>query len=234
MSQRGVPKKTDCEADVGSGARFVPGGFFISFEGQEGAGKTTQLQLLAQALEQRGWPVLTTREPGGTSLGEELRRLVKHLHGDDTPCPESELLIMAASRVQLLRRVVEPALAAGKIVLCDRFLDSTTAYQGYGRRLNLEFIDRLHAFTVGRRMPDLTILLDLQVAVGAERSRRRGLGEHGEDRFENEQRQFHERVREGFLQLARQVPERIRTVDAGRSPQQVHEEVLRRVDEALA
>ncbi len=209
-------------------------GLFISFEGQEGAGKSTQMERLARRLIERGHSVLQTREPGGTELGEELRRLVKHGHGEAAVCPEAELLLMAASRAQLTRQRIQPSLAAGQLVLCDRFFDSTTAYQGYGRGLDLDFIESLHRFSAGLLEPDLTVLLDLPVRVGEERSRQRGLALPVRDRFESEERAFHKRVRDGFLQIAARHPERIRIVEADRSPAAVEQSVWSLVEPLLA
>jgi len=144
-------------------------GLFISFEGPEGAGKTTQARRLEAALRAQGFGVVWVREPGGTSLGEALRQLIQHTEDPDGVCPEAELLMFGASRAQLVRSVIQPALARGDIVICDRFADSTTVYQGTARRLPIDFIEALHGFTVGDTWPDLTFLLDVPVDQGFER-----------------------------------------------------------------
>lgn len=207
--------------------------FFISFEGPEGAGKSTQVKMLTRVLTERGRAVLTTREPGGTPLGEKLRRLLKHTLENEAPCPQTELLMMAASRAQLMRDIIKPALNNNRIVVVDRFLDSTTVYQGFGRGIDLEFIQRLHDFTVGDCRPDLTILLDLEVKTGIQRSSQRGLGLETEDRFDNENREFHQRIRQGFLALARQQPERIKIVDASPPAELVHKKITQIVEGAI-
>lgn len=186
-------------------------GFFISFEGVEGAGKSTQARLLAAALQADGREVLLTREPGGTPVSEELRRIVKHTPGDTPLCAEAELLIMAASRAQLMRQVIIPFLAHGGVVVCDRFADSTTVYQGYARGLDLGVIAQVNALATGGRWPDLTLVLDLPVDAGFSRVHQRtdtnAAAIH--DRFEAEAREFHEKVRAGFQALAHQEPARL-------------------------
>src|SRR2546427_6832797 len=139
----------------------MPGGIFITFEGTEGGGKTTQIGLLAERLRERGHPVRTVREPGGTPLGEEIRHTLKHSAQNQAMTAETELLLMNASRAQLVREVIRPALAAGEIVLCDRFYDSTLAYQGYGRGLDLKLVQSVIDFVVGDTRADLTLLLHL-------------------------------------------------------------------------
>lgn len=207
-------------------------GFFISFEGIEGAGKSTQSRLLAEALRGHGRQVLETREPGGTPLGEELRRLVKHGPGPVAVAPETELLLMCASRAQLVRQVILPFLETGGIVLCDRFADSTTAYQGHGRGLDLDLIRRLHDVTTGGCWPDLTILLDLEVRTGLGRAHRRA-AELPVDRFEAEAATFHQRVRDGFLLLARAEPRRFRVFAAASDAHFLHTAILAEVIHAL-
>lgn len=211
----------------------IPGGFFISFEGCEGAGKSTQCERLVQTLRERGYSVYSTREPGGTPLGEELRTLVKHLEGEAAACPVSEMLIMGASRAQLVRRRIRPVLDQGGVVVCDRFADSTTAYQGYARGLDLDFIERLHDQCVSGRWPDLTLYLDLDVELGFERSRSRTAPRAATDRFEKESIEFHTCVRNGFLALAQRHPDRIKTVDAAQAPDVVHREIMEWVDHAI-
>lgn len=199
-------------------------GIFITFEGPDGAGKTTQLNLLANYLKQVGYKVLSTREPGGTPLAEGIRRLLL------SPWEEeiyglTEVFLYAASRVQHIKEKILPALAEGKVVLCDRFTDSTLAYQGYGRGIELELLYRLNDLATGGLKPTVTLLLDLPPEEGLRRGKK---GEEGivKDRLEQEDLAFHHRVREGFLALARQEPERIKVIDARQSVEKVFAEVL--------
>ncbi len=199
---------------------------FITFEGMEGCGKTTQLQLLAAALRRRHRQVVTTREPGGCPIADAVRAIL--LHPDNTAMiPRTELLLYAAARAQHVEEVIRPALAAGKTVLCDRFIDATTAYQGFGRGLALPLIERLNSLAVEGLRPDLTLLLDLPVEEGLRRARRRNADSNpDEDRFERESLAFHQRVREGYLELARR-QERFRVIDASGTPEEVAARVLR-------
>lgn len=193
-------------------------GLFITFEGSEGVGKSTQIQALKEWLEAQGYEVLQTREPGGTVVGEELRRIVKHIHGTDACCDETELLIFAASRAQLMRQVILPHLAAGGVVICDRFADSTTAYQGYARGWDMSLIKQMHDIAVCDRWPDLTLLMDMPLEVSvARRLAREANAESVQDRLEKEPVAFHQRVRDGFLDLAQKHPERIEVIDAAGS-----------------
>lgn len=190
-------------------------GIFITFEGPEGAGKSTQLGLLKQYFIDRGREVVVTREPGGTPLAEELRGIVKHFDGAEPLYPETELLLFAAARSQHVRYVIQPALAAGKIVLCDRFIDSTEAYQGAGRALDEEFVHRLNAYAVGDCKVDLTLLFDLPVEVGLARAAARAAAHAPvNDRLEAEKIDFHRRVREQYLKIARREPQRVKVLDA--------------------
>jgi dTMP kinase len=213
---------------------FIDGGFFVSLEGPEGVGKSTQAHLLAEALRADGYYVCETREPGGTALGEELRRLVKHLGGEHSPCPEAELLIMGASRAQLVRQVIMPCLEKGGVVICDRFADSTTVYQGCGRGLDPVLIREMHRVTTLGRMPDLTLVLDLDLHEGLRRSQVRAGENPVHDRFESESLAFHEKVRNGFLTLAADNPERVRIVAGGGTAAAVHTRILEIVHHALA
>ncbi|MDX1934868.1 MAG: dTMP kinase [Capsulimonadales bacterium] len=180
-------------------------GLFLTFEGPDGAGKTTQIGLLAEVLTEAGYPVARTREPGGDGIGERVRELL--LHGQ--PCPEAELLLFAAARAQNVREVIRPALAEGKIVLCDRFTDSTVAYQGYGRGLSLDLIYRVNHFATGGLVPDRTYLFDLEAGLGLARR-----GAEETNRLDRETLDFHERVREGFLKCAVATPARITVIPA--------------------
>ncbi|OPZ30838.1 MAG: Thymidylate kinase [Lentisphaerae bacterium ADurb.BinA184] len=214
--------------------RRVANGAFITFEGVEGAGKTTQVDRLREALAGQGYDVLKTREPGGTPLGEELRRLLMHLGTADSPCPAAEVLLMGAARAQHMQRVILPHLAGGGVVLCDRFADSTTVYQGHARAISLAFIAAMHELTVGGRWPDLTLILDLEPEEGLRRTRLRSPQTSGGDRFEAESLAFHRRVREGFAQLAAAHRERIVLIDAQPSPECVHRRVLEAASRVLA
>lgn len=184
---------------------------FITLEGGEGVGKTTQQALLAERLQREGYACVSTREPGGTALGEALRELL--LHGDPLT-PLAELLLYAADRAEHVNKVIAPALAVGQVVICDRFTDSTLAYQGYGRGLNLEQIRQLNHLATGGLQPQLTLWLDLAPEVGLARSR---LG----DKLEQEHLEFHRRVYRGFQALAAAEPQRIVRIDAGGSPLEV-------------
>jgi dTMP kinase len=190
----------------------VAPGRFVTFEGIEGVGKTTQVAQLARLLEQRGVAHGVTREPGGTPLAEKIRDLVLCARDEALP-PVAELLLMFAARAVHLHNHIEPHLAAGRWVICDRFTDATYAYQGAGRGMNTEDIGRLESWVQGARRPDLTVLLDVPVAVGLARSQKRDAGKT-RDRFERERAEFFERVREGYLARAHREPERIRVIDA--------------------
>lgn len=197
-------------------------GRFITLEGIEGAGKSTVAAALARELTATGVVVRSTREPGGTPLAEKIRRVVLE-RGDEQVSPETETLLMFAARAIHLDNLVRPALARGEWVLCDRFTDATRAYQGAGRGIDPQFIESL-AVSVHRGLePDLTLLLDLPVDVGLERTRQRRLaaGEAAVDRFEAETHKFFERVRAGYLAIARREPQRCRVLDATRSPAEV-------------
>jgi len=183
-------------------------GFLISLEGVEGSGKSTQLELLAASLEEMGKKVLRTREPGGTSLGERIRVLL--LRGEGVRIsPMAELLLYLACRAQLVEEVIRPALREGWIVLADRYLDASVAYQGYGRGLEVGMIQEMNRAVVGDAYPDLTFLLDLEAKAGLDR-----ISPQGRDRLEGEGLAFHERVREGYLRLAAQDPSRIKVISA--------------------
>jgi dTMP kinase len=186
---------------------------FVTFEGIEGSGKTTQIQLLSTHLEERGVDHVLTREPGGTTIGDQVRRLV--LDPAVPMVPACELLLYAAARAQHLEQVIRPALAEGRLVLCDRFTDATLAYQGYGRGLPLDLIETLHALEALALVPDLTLLFDLDPAVALERARRRDISKTvDETRFEVLGLEFHQRVRSGYLELARRDPGRFVSIDA--------------------
>jgi dTMP kinase len=187
-------------------------GRFVTFEGIEGVGKTTQVASIARMLEQRGVAHVVTREPGGTPLAEKIRDLVLSARAEALP-PVAELLLMFAARAVHLNNHIEPHLAAGRWVICDRFTDATYAYQGAGRGMNTEDIARLESLVQGARRPDLTVLLDVPVALGLARSQKRDAGKT-RDRFERERAEFFERVRDGYLARAQREPDRIRVIDA--------------------
>ena len=187
---------------------------FITFEGTEGCGKSTQVELLASQIRGLGYRVRVFREPGGTPVGEEIRNTLKHSKNFVEMTPEAELLMMNASRAQLVREVIRPALAAGEIVLCDRFYDSTTAYQGYGRGLDLALVKNVIDFAVGDTQPDLTLLLHVPPEVSAERLRsRQVILPFARDRLEEADRHFFDRIAQGYQAVAAAEPERIRVVD---------------------
>jgi dTMP kinase len=197
---------------------------FITFEGTEGGGKSTQIQILAERLRAEGKVVRVLREPGGTPIGEEIRHTLKHSEANHAMTGEAELLLMNASRAQLVREVIRPALKAGEIVVCDRFYDSTTAYQGYGRQLDLNRVKAIIDFAVDGTRPDVTLYLDVPVAVSEARRRSRlgkrlddpapGGQEPLRDRMEEADRGFFERVQQGFQAIAAAEPGRVRLVDA--------------------
>ncbi len=209
-------------------------GRLITFEGPEGAGKSTQAAMLIARLEARGLEIIYTREPGGTKLGEAIRGVLQYNTAGEAPCPESEVLLFEASRAQLVRQVILPALERGAWVVCDRFFDSTTAYQGFGRGFPVELMETINRFAVGDAVPDMTILLDVNVSLGMQRCAKRQAGQAMKyDRIESEALEFHERVRQGYLELARRYPERFRQVDAMRHAEPIADDVWRLVRDAF-
>jgi dTMP kinase len=186
-------------------------GTFISFEGTEGSGKTTQIERLAQRLSEAGHSVIVTREPGGTVIGEAIRDLLKDVSKSSSIFPEAELLLFAASRAQLVREVILPALAVGKTILCDRFLDSTTVYQGIARKINAESLNLIHKFVLNALMPDVTIIIDVPPEIGLQRARKRP--QFTSDRLEQENIEFYQAVRNGYLSLAKMYSERFCVVN---------------------
>jgi dTMP kinase len=207
---------------------------FITFEGIEGSGKSTQIRILNDFLKLRGHETVSTREPGGTPIGNDIRKIL--LHPDNKGMTYlCELFLYAAGRAQHMENVITPALRAGKTVLCDRFIDATLAYQGYGRGFPLDLIRQVNKLTIGETNPGLTILLDCDASEGLKRARDRNaklvtrdMGV-SEDRFENESLEFHKKVRTGYLEIARQEPQRIMLVDASREVDAVHQEIVKRV-----
>jgi dTMP kinase len=211
-------------------------GRFITFEGGEGSGKTTQIRLAAEWLKARGVSVLATAEPGGTALGLKIREILLN-QAAYAIGGEAELLLFAAARAQHVREAIAPALAKGTWVLCDRFTDATFAYQGFGRGLDAGIIRILNDFSALSLKPDRTLLFDLPVAMGLARAAQRvgnGLQKAAEDRFEQEDPDFHERIRKGYLALAGGEPERFRIVDAAIDVGAVHCQVRRHLEELLS
>jgi dTMP kinase len=213
-------------------------GKFITFEGLDGCGKSTQLERLAGVLRAEKLPVVVTREPGGTATGEKIRQLLLDT-STSALAPLSELALMFASRAQHIKEVILPALSEGHIVLCDRFTDSSEAYQGGGRKLGSEPVLALHRILCGDLQPDLTILMDSDVAASVERARRRNQArisrpdEGDESRFEQENRAFFGRVRNAYLAIAAREPQRVALVDARGTPDATHEQIVRLIRRKL-
>jgi dTMP kinase len=209
---------------------------FITFEGIDGTGKTTQLKALESHLQARGRSCVLTREPGGTPLGNLIRQVLLEVGKQPIASP-TELFLYLADRAQHVQDVILPALNAGKIVLCDRYTDSTLAYQGYGRGIDLKLLRQLNEFADRGAQPDLTFLLDCPVELGLSRTAQRQLkiatGENREDRFEREKLEFHERVRAGFLEMAHTEARRFRIVNAARSVEEVTQEIRAIIDREI-
>ncbi|MBI1745299.1 MAG: dTMP kinase [Acidobacteria bacterium] len=206
-------------------------GKFITFEGVEGSGKSTQLRLLETYLREKGIAVAVTREPGGTAFGRQLRRVLLDERGP-ARAPIAEMLLYLADRYQDLHEIIEPGLQAGKFILCDRYHDATVAYQGNGRGLDRALIADL-AGRLAIRTPDLTLLFDLDVRIGLERAlarNRQCVDSAGERRFDEEAVAFHERVREGYLEILKKEPERVRLIPAADSEEYIHKRVLAQID----
>ena len=201
---------------------------FITLEGPEGSGKSTQIKRLAKHLESMGYPVITTREPGGTPIGDQIRQVLVRMENKELH-PRTEILLFLSARAQLVEQLIKPALQDGKIILCDRYGDSTLAYQGYGHGLDLEKLRQMLDFATDHLKPDLTILLDLDVKTGLMRKK----AEDEWNRLDAYEVLFHERVREGYLQLAREEPERWRIVDASQSIEAVQEDLFRIILDAI-
>ena len=204
-------------------------GTFITFEGLDGCGKSTQLERLAGVLRSRGLPVITTREPGGTASGDRIRQLLLDVRTSRLDS-RAELALMFASRAQHLREVILPALAAGQVVLCDRFTDSSEAYQGGGRKLGSALVLELHRLLCDGIQPDLTILMDSDVAASVERARRRNrdksADESNESRFESENRAFFTRVHHAYLEIAKREPQRVLLLNARGTAEQSHAKIV--------
>lgn len=200
-------------------------GMFITFEGADGCGKTTQQMLAADYLESKGYEVLITREPGAKGLGEDIRKILLDYKGPVSERCES--LLFLADRAQHVDNMILPAIENGQIVLCDRYTDSTVAYQGYGRQQNLERIKKLNDFATNLLKPDLTFVFDIDVETSMQR-----VGKE-KDRMESEGKEFHNRVRNGYLKLAEEEPNRIKVLDAAKSIDEIHEEVVNILEAAF-
>jgi len=207
---------------------------FITFEGVEGSGKTTQIQRLKRYLTQKGFPCRVTREPGGGPIGEKIRKiLLNPEHREMSPL--SELLLYEASRAQHVIEVVKPLLKKGMVVLCDRFSDASIAYQGYGRKLDLKWVERLNRLSSQGIKPDITFLLDCPSDVGLKRALQRNqmLKKEKEERFEREKIQFHHRVRKGYLSIAQREPHRVKVIDTRKGEEKVFEKIRQIVDQLI-
>jgi len=201
-------------------------GRFVSFEGIEGCGKTTQIALLSSVLNSRSIPHSVTREPGGTAVGEGIRKILLHSETIHLTAA-AELLLFYASRSQNILEKIEPALARGEVVICDRFYHASMAYQGYGRGIPIDFIEKLTDLVCGDRRPEITVLLDIEPEIGLTRARARNSKHHeDEGRFEMEDVAFYSRIRKGYLELASREPNRIRVIPANRSIEEIHKDVL--------
>lgn len=205
-------------------------GVFITFEGGEGSGKSTQSRKLLEVLQQRDIPVIHTREPGGTEGAEAIRKLLVEGPADKWD-RETEILLHMAARRDHTEKLVKPALNEGKVVICDRYIDSTTSYQGYGHGLPFQAIDTLRRFTIGNFAPNLTFILDIDVKDGIDRAGKRN---SIENRYESMALEFHERVRQGFLTLAEQEPERCVLLDATQGIDEIHQQIIAEIRTRLS
>lgn len=208
-------------------------GKFITFEGPEGSGKTTQLLLLAKHLKENGCPVVATREPGGTEISEKVRNILLDASNLNLS-NRTELLLMVASRAQNTAEVIVPALKQGKIVLCDRYSDSTLAYQSYGRGFDLEVTRQMCLFATDGLQPDMTLLIDIDPELGLERAKLTGKSStpaKKHDRMESQGLEFHRRVREGFLKLAEAEPDRFRVLNSKGTIEEIHSQILKHIKE---
>jgi len=209
-------------------------GLLISFEGSEGSGKTTQITRLAQRLKKLGHEIVTTREPGGTGIGEMVRDILLHNAGGDAMCAETELLLFAAARAQVVRQVIAPALLRGAIVLSDRYLDSSTVYQGIARNLALGPVNEINRFAVGSVMPHVTVVIDVPTSVSLERIQKRAGAKGAKpDRMERENIDFYDKVRKGYLLLARGMPGRFVVVDGTLSAEVIEKQIWGALEKRL-
>src|SRR2546423_14061987 len=200
-------------------------GAFITFEGSEGCGKSTQVKRLAARLEHAGVPTLVTREPGGTAIGEKIRDLLQFAPESFAMTPETEVLLFEASRAQLVRETIQPALDQGTVVISDRFFDSTTVYQGVARKLSPDVIATLNKFAVGSAEPDITFILDIDVETARRRMQRRVCPVAVKDRMEEEPIEFYERVCQGYRKLAQREPNRFILIDGAQSPDTIEQQI---------
>lgn len=198
-------------------------GRLISFEGSEGSGKSTQLSRLAAHLQKTGREVVSTREPGGTEIGEQIRNIIVHNSKGDEMCAETELLLFTAARAQVVREVIAPALTRGAVVLTDRYLDSSTVYQGIGRNLAADPVAQVNRFAVGNVMPDLTIVIDVPTTLSLKRIRQRA--SDVPDRMERENISFYNKIREGYLVLAKSMPQRFVVIDGARTEDAIEKSI---------
>lgn len=205
-------------------------GKFITFEGGEGCGKSTHITEVLARLKANGQPAILVREPGGTDVGEQIRHVLQYSKQSAAMVPETELLLFCASRAQLVREIILPALAEGQVVIADRFFDSTTVYQGVGRKIDPQQVAFINRFAVGECLPDLTIVIDLDPRIGMERVRGRELF----DRMENQSLEFYERVRQGYLELAKREPQRVRLVNGNRDKEDVGRDVWDLINNVIA
>jgi dTMP kinase len=206
-------------------------GMLVSFEGSEGSGKSTQIAYLAEHLQKIGQAVVSTREPGGTEIGEQVRNIIVHNSRGDEMCAETELLLFAAARAQLVREIVAPNLMKGVIVLCDRYIDSSTVYQGVARNLSLDPVQQINKFAVGNVLPDLTIVLDVPTTVSLARIHQRA--SDLPNRMERENIDFYKKVRAGYLMLARSLPRRFFVVDGTLSEEKIRKLIWNEVKKRL-
>jgi dTMP kinase len=196
-------------------------GKFITFEGGEGSGKSTHIERLVTRLRQAGNRVLVAREPGGTEVGEQIRHILQYSKQSAAMVPETELLLFCASRAQLVREIIEPALNEGRVVICDRFFDSTAVYQGVGRKINPHAVAAVNSFAVGANLPDLTLIIDLDPRIGLERARGRELF----DRMESQSLEFYDRVRQGYLDLSKREARRVKVIDGSQTLDEVEKQI---------
>ncbi|MEZ5352552.1 MAG: dTMP kinase [Bryobacteraceae bacterium] len=212
----------------------MPRGLFITFEGTDGSGKTTQIGMFLARLRAAGYDAVQTAEPGGTVIGNQIRKILLDPANVEL-APRAEMLLYFASRAQNVAEVIRPSIAAGRIVVCDRFTDSTLAYQGAGRGLGEETVLALHEVACGELQPDLTFFLDIDLKTGLERARRRNENEgtHDQSRMDEQSIEFHRQVRDAYLRLAASHPERFRVVDASLDPEGVHAAIWRHTEAAL-
>lgn len=209
--------------------------FFITFEGIEGSGKTTQIELLRKHLEQKGYQVVCTREPGGTKIGELIRGILLNTEVQAIS-PWTELLLYESCRAQLVNEIIKPAILDNKIVLCDRFTDSTIVYQAYGRGLNLEAIHSLNKWVIDGMLPNITFVIDCPPEIGLNRALSRisaRKDNNKEDRFEKEDIEFHKRIQEGYIKLAKKAPDRIKIINGNRNIEVINKEICAILDNKL-